>query len=102
MYMHTQHLRSIEIYSGDSVGEDRSRNRREYKFYILRADGRYVFKVRSYPTYMQVTHQWQIFIYQKRIIRIYGHEGRALIRVFIAFCQPGSKIRLEQDHLCLE
>ena len=28
--------------------------------------------------------QWQIFIYQKRIIRIYGLEGRALIRVFFA------------------
>ena len=28
--------------------------------------------------------EWQIFIYQKRIIRIYGREGRALIRVFIA------------------
>lgn len=47
MYMHTQHLRSLEIYSGDSVGEERSKNKREYKFYVQRADGRYVFKVRS-------------------------------------------------------
>jgi len=55
-------------------------------------------------THARGSAQWQIFIYQKRIIRIYGHEGRALIRVFIALCvnKTGSKIRLEQDHLCLE
>ena len=31
-----------------------------------------------------VLKQWEIFITQKRIIRIYDREGSALIRVFIA------------------
>jgi len=56
MYMHTQHLRSLEIYSGDSVGEERSRNKREYKFYVQRADGRYVFKVSSCLSQLCVGH----------------------------------------------
>ena len=39
-----QHLRSLEIDSSDSIGEERSK-KREYRFYLNRADGRYVFKV---------------------------------------------------------
>ena len=39
-----QHLRSLEIDISDSVGEERSR-KREYRFYLTRADGKYVFKV---------------------------------------------------------
>ena len=39
-----QHLRSLEIDISDSVGEERSK-KREYRFYLNRADGKYVFKV---------------------------------------------------------
>lgn len=39
-----QHLRTIEIDSSDSVGEERSK-KWEYQFYLNRVDGRYVFKV---------------------------------------------------------
>ena len=44
MILTMQHLRSLEIDSSDSVGEGRSK-KREYRFYLNRADGRYVFKV---------------------------------------------------------
>ena len=27
----------------------------------------------------KIARQWEIFIYQKRIIRIYGHEGMGVI-----------------------
>ena len=42
-----QHLRSLEIDISDSVGEERSR-KREYRFFLTRADGKYVFKVSEY------------------------------------------------------
>ena len=43
-HTNTQHLRSLEIHSSDIAGVD-SKNKKEFRFYILRVDGRYIFKV---------------------------------------------------------
>ena len=40
-----QHLRNLEIRTGDMVGEEKSK-KKDYRFYVQRVDGRYLFKVR--------------------------------------------------------
>ena len=44
-----QHIRSLGIGSDDMIGEEKGK-KKEYKFFVKRADGRYIFKVRHVHT----------------------------------------------------
>ena len=48
-----QHMRSLGIGSDDMIGEEKGK-KKEYKFYVQRADGKYIFKV-SYVCMLNTT-----------------------------------------------
>ena len=41
----TQQLRTLIISPNDLVGEDKSRKKKQFKFFLQRLDGRYLFRV---------------------------------------------------------
>ena len=50
-FFYPQHLRSLIIDSSDKVGEKRAKwyQKERFKFFLQRADGRYIFAVSIFP-----------------------------------------------------